>query len=242
MSTWKRDFASGLIVLAPLLVLLLVLRWIYQYIASIPLIEGLQPEIIPAPLEPVSRVIIAFAVFATVVLAVGYFMRTTLGRLAESAVDDTINRIPALRVVYNASKLAIETAISGTDELQSPVYIETWPGIRMTAFRTGKKTRDGKIVLFMPTAPNITTGFVIEVEPDRIEETGETVEEGMTRVLSAGFAESAHQVPVHEESPADGDGADTPDGYGHVRTDGTPGDGEGSAAEGRGSASGGSSE
>jgi len=49
----------------------------------------------------------------------------------------------------------------------------------MTAFRTGKKTRDGKIVLFMPTAPNITTGFVIEVEPERIEETGgETVEEG----------------------------------------------------------------
>ena len=242
MSTWKRDFASGLIVLAPLLVLLLVLRWIYQYIASIPLIEGLQPEIIPAPLEPVSRVIIAFAVFATVVLAVGYFMRTTLGRLAESAVDDAINRIPALRVVYNASKLAIETAISGTDELQSPVYIETWAGIRMTAFRTGKKTRDGKIVLFMPTAPNITTGFVIEVEPERIEETGETVEEGMTRVLSAGFAESAHQVPVHEESPADGDGPDAPGDYGHVRTDGTSGDGEGSTAEGHGSASGGSSE
>jgi uncharacterized membrane protein len=242
MSTWKRDFASGLIVLAPLLVLLLVLRWIYQYIASIPLIEDLQPAIIPGPLEPVSRVVIAFAVFATVVLAVGYFMRTTLGRLAESAVDDAINRIPALRVVYNASKLAIETAISGTDELQSPVYIETWPGIRMTAFRTGKKTRDGKIVLFMPTAPNITTGFVIEVEPERIEETGETVEEGMTRVLSAGFAESAHQVPVHEESPADGDGADAPGDYGHVRTDGTPGDGEGSTADGHGSASGGSSE
>jgi len=160
-------------------VLLLVLQWIYQYIASIPLIEGLQPAIIPAPLEPISRVIIAMAVFATVVLAVGYFMRTTFGRLAESAVDGAINRIPALRVVYNASKLAIETAVSGTDELQSPVYIETWPpGIRMTAFRTGKKTRDGKIVLFMPTAPNITTGFVIEVEPERIEETGETVEEG----------------------------------------------------------------
>ena len=234
MSTWKRDFASGLSVLAPLLVLLLVLRWFYQYIASIPLIDDLQPNIIPAPLEPVSRVIIAIAVFATVVLAVGYFMRTTLGRLAEAAVDDTINRIPALRVVYNASKLAIETAISGTDELQSPVYIETWPGIRMTAFRTGKKTRDGKIVLFMPTAPNITTGFVIEVEPERIEETGETVEEGMTRVLSAGFAESAHQVPVHEEAPPDGDSTGSPGGYGHVRTDGTPGE-EGTAAEGSGS-------
>jgi len=231
MSTWKRDFASGLIVLAPLLVLLLVIQWIYRYIASIPLIEGLQPAIIPAPLEPISRVIIALAVFATVVLAVGYFMRTTFGRLAESAVDGAINRIPALRVVYNASKLAIETAVSGTDELQSPVYIETWPGIRMTAFRTGQKTRDGKIVLFMPTAPNITTGFVIEVEPDRIEETGESVEEGMTRVLSAGFAESAHQVPVQEERPPEGSNGRSGD-VGSVRTDGTPSDRDRRSADG----------
>ncbi len=204
MSTWKRDFASGLIVLAPLLVLLLVIRWIYRHIASIPLIGALQPEIIPEPLLPISRVVIAVAVFTTIVLAVGYFMRTTLGRVAESKMDEAINRIPALRVVYNASKLAVETALSGTDELQNPVYLETWAGIRMTAFKTGKKTRDGKIVLFMPTAPNITSGFVIEVEPERIEETGETVEEGMTRILSAGFAESAHQIPVEEERQREG--------------------------------------
>lgn len=216
MSTWKRDFASGLIVLAPLLVLLLVIRWIYLHIASIPLIDALQPAVIPGPLEPISRVIIAVAVFATLVLAVGYFMRTTLGRLAETKVDDAINRIPALRVVYNASKLAVETAISGTDELQNPVYLETWPGIRMTAFRTGKKTRDGKIVLFMPTAPNITTGFVIEVEPERVEDTGETVEEGMTRILSAGFGESPHQIPVEEERPpADDRPEDHQPGVGH---------------------------
>ncbi len=198
MPTWKRDFASGLIVLAPLLVLLLVIRWIYLQIAAIPLVDALQPTGIPEPLAPLSRVVIALAVFATLVLGVGYFMRTTLGRVAESKVDDLINHIPALRVVYNASKLAAETAISGTDELQSPVYVETWPGHRMTAFRTGKRTRDGRIVLFMPTAPNITTGFVIEVDPDRVDETGETVEEGMTRILSAGFGESAHQIPVEE--------------------------------------------
>ena len=219
MSTWKRDFGSGLIVLAPLLVLLLVIRWIYRYIISVPLIDALLPATIPEPLEPFSRLIIAIAVLATLVLAVGYLMRTTVGRIAEAKMDDTINRIPALRVVYNASKLAVETAISGTDDLQSPVYLETWPGIRMTAFRTGKKTRDGKIVLFMPTAPNITTGFVIEVEPERIEDTGETVEEGLTRILSAGFAESAQQIPVEEERPPEGEpgGGRSPGGIGRPR-------------------------
>ncbi|WP_080508464.1 DUF502 domain-containing protein [Haloparvum sedimenti] len=199
MSTWKRDFASGLIVLVPLIVLLLLVQWIYRHIVALPFIGELEPGWLPTGVEPVYRVVIAIVVFTTLVLAVGYFMRTTMGRVAETKLDDAINRLPALRVVYNASKLAVETALSGTDELQTPVHLETWDGIRMTAFKTGKKTTDGKVVLFMPTAPNITSGYVIEVEPERITETNESVEEAMTRILSAGFAESAHQIPVEEE-------------------------------------------
>lgn len=206
MSTWKRDFASGLILLVPLLVVLVIIRWIYQYIAAVPLIGTIELVTlgIPPSLVPLVRTVIAITVFTTVVLAAGYFMRTTLGNVAEDELDDFMNRLPALRVVYNASKLAVETALSGTEDLQAPVYIETWPGVRMTAFKTGKRTRDGKAVLFMPTAPNITSGFVIEVEPERIDETGEKVEEALTRILSAGFAESPHQIPVEDE----GDGLD----------------------------------
>ena len=204
MSTWKRDFASGLILLVPLLVVLVVLRWIYRYVASVPLIGTIELVDlgVPPSLVPIARTIIALTVFTTVVLAAGYFMRTTLGRVAEEQIDDFMNRLPALRVVYNASKLAVETALSGTEDLQAPVYLETWAGIRMTAFKTGKRTRDGKAVLFMPTAPNITSGFVIEVEPERIEHTGETTEEALTRILSAGFAESPHQIPVEDEEDA----------------------------------------
>lgn len=201
MSTWKRDFASGLVLLVPLLVVLVIVRWIYTYIAAVPLIGTIQLVDlgIPSSIVPLVRTVIALTVFTTVVLAAGYFMRTTLGNVAEDEIDHFMNRLPALRVVYNASKLAVETALSGTEDLQSPVYIETWPGIRMTAFKTGKRTREGKVVLFMPTAPNITTGFVIEVEPERIEKTGETSEEALTRILSAGFAESPHQIPVEDE-------------------------------------------
>lgn len=207
MSTWKRDFASGLIVIVPLIVLVLVVNWIYQHVTRIPLIGSLEPGWMVDPLLPFYRVLIAIAVFTSLVLAVGYFMRTAFGRVAEAQLDDFINRIPALRVVYNASKLAVETALSGTDDLQSPVHIETWAGIRMTAFKTGKKTRDGKLVLFMPTAPNITSGFVIEVKEEDLIETDESVEDALTRVLSAGFGETSESgIPIDvqdekEESP-----------------------------------------
>jgi uncharacterized membrane protein len=125
-------------------------------------------------------------------------MRTALGSLLERALDDLMNRLPGLRVVYNASKMAVETALGGTDSLQAPVKLETWDGLRMTAFKTGKTTADGKEILFLPTAPNITTGFVIEVEPERFDEVDESVEDALTRILSAGFGDTNEESVIAE--------------------------------------------
>ncbi|MFT4921315.1 MAG: putative membrane protein [Haloarculaceae archaeon] len=179
MAAWKRDFASGLVVLAPLFVTLLVLAWLFNRIASIPI------EVNP----PILRVALTLVVFVLLVFAMGYLMRTAFGAVLEGTIDDLMNHLPGLRVVYNASKMAVETALSGTDELQAPVKIETWTGHRMTAFKTGQQAEDGRELLFLPTAPNITTGFVIEVEPEEYEEIDETVEDALTRVLSAGFGD-----------------------------------------------------
>ncbi|MFB6096103.1 MAG: DUF502 domain-containing protein [Haloferacaceae archaeon] len=199
MSSWKRDFASGLIVVAPILVVLFVLNWLYSQIADLPVVR-----LIPPPFG----VLVAIVVFVLLVFSVGYLMRTTAGRIVEDRLDAAMNQVPLIRVLYNASKLAVETAVSGTEDLQKPVRLETWPGIRMTAFKTGKRTPDGKEVLFMPTAPNITTGFVIEVDPDDITETDEKVEEALTRILSAGFAEQDPAIARVEGEPAEAGSTD----------------------------------
>lgn len=197
-SSWKRDIASGLIVLVPLLVTAYVVAFVYQAIANLPFLEATLDG-----LPVMARVLVTLLLFGLLVLAIGYLMRTTVGDLLEETLDAMMNRLPGLRVVYNASKMAVETAVSGPDELQTPVKLETWNGMRMTAFKTGKSTDDGKDVLFLPTAPNITTGFVVEVEPDRYSEIDETVEDSLTRILSAGFGESKDRgirIDVSEES------------------------------------------
>jgi len=197
-SSWKRDIASGLIVLVPLLVTAYVVAFIYQSIANLPFLESTL-----GGLPVVVRVLLTLVLFGLLVLAVGYLMRTTVGDILEEILDGAMNRLPGLRVVYNASKMAVETAVSGPDELQTPVKIETWNGMRMTAFKTGKTTDDGRDVLFLPTAPNITTGYVVEVEPDAYTEIDETVEDSLTRILSAGFGENEDRgidIDVTEES------------------------------------------
>jgi len=188
MASWKRDATSGLIVLVPVIVTLYVIAFIYNNIATLPFVESIEPAWIRVPLT--------LLIFALLVFAIGYLMRTATGPLVEGAIDDVMNSLPGLRVVYNASKMAVETAVTGTGDLQAPVKLETWDGMRMTAFKTGKRTGDGRDVLFLPTAPNITTGFVVEVEPDEYTEIDERVEDALTRVLSAGFGETNEDIGV----------------------------------------------
>ncbi|QZP37230.1 DUF502 domain-containing protein [Halobaculum magnesiiphilum] len=206
MSTWKRDFASGLVVVTPLLVILFVANWLYNLLSTLPFVPTITPEN-PNPdylaLYEFAEVITALVVFVLLVFSAGYLMRTTAGRLAEGVIDGAINRVPGLRVIYNASKLAVETALTGTEDLQTPVKIEPWNGMRMTAFKTGKTTADGREVVFMPTAPNITTGFVMEIESEDLTETDEKVEEALTRILSAGFGEGESRSPPDETSLSD---------------------------------------
>jgi len=179
MASWKRDFASGLVILLPLLVTVIVLVWIYNRLARVP---------IPVDTEPV-RVLLSIVIFVLLVFSVGYLMRTAVGSVLERTIDDLMNQLPGLRVIYNASKMAVETALSGPSDLQAPVRLEVWDGLRMTAFKTGKTTTDGKEILFLPTAPNITSGYVIEVDKSRYEEIDDSVEDALTRILSAGFGE-----------------------------------------------------
>ena len=213
MSSWKRDVASGLVVLIPILVTVWVVVWLYTIIANIPLLQRvIRPALFGGDQLAAEffRVVLTLLVFAALVLTVGYLMRTALGRLLEDAVDDVINHVPGLRVVYNASKMAVETTLSGGSGLQSPVKVEPWEGMRMTAFKTGKRTDDGREVIFLPTAPNITTGFVIELPPEAIEETDERVEDALTRILSAGFGENDRERGVAIdviESEGSGEGA-----------------------------------
>lgn len=197
MTTWKRDFASGLIVLVPLIVTGWMVYWLYGWITR------LSPtgRVVDNPLL---EVFLTLAIFALFVLAVGYLMRTALGRLLANTIDNAMNRVPGLRVVYNASKMGIETALSDSTILQEPVKLHTWDNIRMTAFKTGRTAPDDRVLLFLPTAPNITSGFVIEVDEDDIIEVDETVEDALTRILSAGFGERRADRGIHIAVEAEG--------------------------------------
>ena len=188
MKSWlKRNLAGGIVVIAPVLATIYVVLWGYNKLAALPgatLFEltgvGIVDEFI--------KVVVATVVIVVGLAVTGWLVRTALGVFVHRRLDDLANRIPGLRLVYNATKMAIETLLGDTGEFQTPVKIELGP-VRVTGFKTGNRTPDGREIVFMPTSPNITSGYVIEVEEDDLEETDESVEDALTRILSAGFGE-----------------------------------------------------
>lgn len=186
MASLKRDVVSGLVVLAPIVVTLIAISFVFQFLAGLPGL-GRYPVYLRVP--------IVILVFVTVVLAIGYLMRTALGIYLVDLLTATINRIPVVRVAYNASHLAVETMLRGAKGQVEVVQLESWKGLRVTAFSTGIRTDDGRLICFFPTAPNITTGYVVEVEEEDIRRTDERVEEALTRLISAGFGDSTREDP-----------------------------------------------
>jgi len=188
MDWLKRNLGSGLVVLLPILVSIFAVRWLYTRLAALPLVDGVQP--------PVVGVALSIALFVSWVFGIGYLMRTALGTVLAMRLDALMNRVPGLRVVYNASKMAVETAVADSDGLKRPVKLKPWGDLRVTAFDTGHESDEGNPVVFIPTSPNVTSGIVVEVDEEDVIDVDESAEDALTRVLSAGFGDKNGQSNV----------------------------------------------
>ncbi|ELY87434.1 DUF502 domain-containing protein [Natrinema altunense] len=209
MTPWKRVFASGLILIGPILVTLYVVYRAYALAIGFTPAGMLGPEMLAGFIghEPtrvlivrVLQLVVSLGSIVLIAIAIGTLTRTTVGDVFTRSVDGIANRVPGLRVVYNASKVAAETTLGEEQALQEPVKVRSWDGTQMPAFKTGHTTSDGRVVLFVPTSPNVSSGFVVEADADRVIETDDTVEETLARVLSGGFGDSTHPQR-HTESP-----------------------------------------
>lgn len=183
----RRNLIGGVVVLAPIVAAIYVVYWVYVRLASFPGSELL--ELTPyGQVNNLVTVVVAVIVILVLLLAAGNLARTALGFYVQRRLDEAANRIPGIRLVYNATKMAFETMLGDTDEFQEPVKLE-FGHVRVTGFKTGKQTDDGREIVFVPTSPNITSGYVLEVEEDDLRASDESVEAALTRVLSAGFGE-----------------------------------------------------
>lgn len=115
------------------------------------------------------------------------------GRWVFSVIDRVTTRIPLIKTVYNLGKqLAGALSLPEKQAFKRVVMVEQFrPGLWSVAFVTGevrdRRTGGTLLKLFIPTAPNPTTGFSVMVPPEAVRDLPWTISEAMNTIISGGI-------------------------------------------------------
>lgn len=189
----KRWFFTGLILLVPIMVT------VYLFLAIVQTMDGLigllphawQPDQLLGFHVPGLGVLFALAV----VLFTGMLGTSFIGRWVVGTGESIVERIPLVRTVYGALKNVLETVLRDNQDSFRRVVLIEYPrtGCYALGFVSGAghgeiqhETKENVLTVFVPTAPNPTSGFLLYIPENDTSPLSMSVEDGMKCVISAG--------------------------------------------------------
>lgn len=124
------------------------------------------------------------------VIITGFLAQNYIGKKLLEWWDKFICKIPLVRAIYSATKQTMESLFSKKDNFKKTVLVE-FPrkNTLSIAFVANEIKIDKKIYLavYVPTAPNPTSGYTIFVPEDEVIQVDLTVDEAMKIILSGGL-------------------------------------------------------
>jgi uncharacterized membrane protein len=191
----NKYFLTGMIVLGPLGLTVLVVQWVVGVMDR--LILGLLPDAIH-PNVLFGRYIPGFGVLGTLllVLLVGILASNFFGRTLVSYSEWLFSHTPGVKGVYNLFKQMTDTLFSKDKSGFRKVVLIEYPrhGIWTVAFVTGatsgelaRMTGRPMVNVFVPTTPNPTSGFYLMLPADEVRELQMSAEEALKLIVSIGM-------------------------------------------------------
>lgn len=176
----------GLLAVVPLVLSFYVVRFLYLAVDR--KVAGLIEKVVGFRIPGLGIVLVLLILYL-----LGLAASNWAGKQAFCVIERVMKRIPVIRTIYQVGK-QFGTALSLPDKqaFKRAVLVEHFkPGVRSVGFVTGevvdRATGQRLLKLFIPTAPNPTTGFVVMVAPDKVQELSWTVPEAMNVVISGGI-------------------------------------------------------
>lgn len=190
----KKYFSAGLLLWVPLAITLWVLesiiRWSDSMLHLLP--EHLRPEALLGVHIPGIGLVIA----AILILGTGILVANFIGRWLVARWEGILERIPVVRPIYSGVKQILETVLSDrTQSFRDVVLVEfPRPGCWTYGFvvstpaehTLAELSGQDMITVFIPTAPNPTSGYVMMLERNQVRETATTVEDAFKFHVSLG--------------------------------------------------------
>lgn len=193
-------FLSGLFILAPILIVLVVFRFVFgglwNWIEAVPLqliFDDRSSEV--AGLVKFLIMLGMLGIGVIGVSALGFFSKLYFGKQVLVWIGEGIQKIPFFGTIYSSLDQLVKTLSStGGKQFNRVVYVE-FPRKEVWAvgFVTGpahlKGIPAGYLNVFVPTVPNPTSGFHMLVKETEVMESGLKVEEAFKLILSLGISQ-----------------------------------------------------
>jgi len=199
MARLRNYFLTGLIVAGPIAITLYLTWWFVTWV------DGLVRPFVPAAYRPETYLPwglpgsgLIVAVVALTLL--GFLTANFIGRQLVAIGEAILGRMPVVRAIYRGLKQVFETIFSssgsglrkvGLVEFPSPgmwsvVLISHAPNEYIAASLPGEEEH---VAVFLPCAPNPTTGFFFYVPKSKIIEVDMSAEDAATLIMSAGVVQ-----------------------------------------------------
>jgi uncharacterized membrane protein len=180
----RRHLTAGLLVLVPLVITAAVIRFVFNVIdgASQPLTERLVGRAIPG---------LGLVLTIAVIWLTGVLSSNLIGKKFLELFGRLLENLPLVKTVYTASKQLVEAVSPGGRRAFQRVVLVEFP--QKGTFALGFVTGNGigsldasTLSIYVPTALNPTSGFLIFAKESDILDPRLTVEEAIKLVVSGG--------------------------------------------------------
>ena len=185
----RMRLVSGVIVLIPLAITLFILNLLFTSLTAFvrPLLRPWLGE-----LPVYSLTLIALAVTAAIIYAVGVVTAHIVGRRLIHWGEALLLRLPIIKSVYAASKQVVDTFSSSSKASFKAVVFVEFPrkGSLAVGFITGTLLDpNGQMLyrVFVATTPNPTSGFLLMLPEADLQFTDISVEDGVKMIVSGGM-------------------------------------------------------
>ena len=205
----KKNFYTGLLMILPVVITFYIFNWLFNIafriinntiiikvlkrLVVLFLGEGADAFYIQLLIYIVAAIIIVFSI-----TLLGYMTKVVFFSKIIKKTTNVLERIPIIKTVYSAIKQITEIAYSDSEErVYKKVVAVEFPrkGLYAIGFLTADKNTalkdflaDKEIVnVFVPTAPNPTSGFLLCIPKEDIHPLNMSVEWAFKLIVSGGY-------------------------------------------------------
>ena len=184
----RRYFLGGILVIVPLIITILVLRFLF---------EGIDGLLSPFIAELIGYKVPGLGVVATIILIflAGFLTANVIGSRLFKIWEIFLIKTPLVRTIYSSSKQLIE-AITTTDKHSfKQVVLVEFPrkgmfclGLLTTEIKANFDDKPNELIaVFIPSTPTPISGFTMLFRKEEVTPLEMTVEEGIKFFVSGGI-------------------------------------------------------